>query len=364
LRTDFTAALTRAGKSENLPREDLITLLGADADESKVLFRLADQVRLKYMGNGVHFRGIIEFSNYCSKNCFYCGLRRDNAGLTRYRMEAGEIIAGAREAARLGCRTVVLQSGEDSFYSAEILAGIIFRIKKELDLAVTLSLGDRSKQDYALLREAGADRCLLKHETCDAGLFSDLRPGTSLEGRITRLKWLRELGYQVGSGNMVGLPGQTIETLAGDIILMRDLEVEMAGIGPFIPNKQTPLANASGGTLEMTLKTLAVARIAMPWAHLPSTTSAASIHPSGRVKALKSGANVIMPNMTPQRYRESYCIYPGKLGTADTPAQSYNRAVMAVKDAGCCISEGYGHSLRYQKKYADKNGTWDLGREI
>ena len=162
-----------------------------------------------------------------------------------------------------------------------------------------------------------------------------------------RLKWLRELGYQVGSGNMVGLPGQTMETLADDIILMRELEVEMAGIGPFIPNKQTPLGNAPGGTLAMTLKTLAVARLALPCVHLPATTSAASIHPGGRVKALKCGANVVMPNMTPQAYRESYIIYPGKLGVTDTPAQSYSRAVKAVKDAGRNVSEGYGHSLRY-----------------
>ncbi len=352
LRAEFAEVLERAGKSENLSREDLITLLGAGIDESEALFKLADQIRFKYMGDDVHFRGIIEFSNYCTRNCFYCGLRKDNADLDRYRMKVGEIIAGAREAARLGCRTIVLQSGEDSFYSPERLAEIVYNMKRELKLAITLSLGDRSKKDYALLKEAGADRYLLKHETCAAGLFADFRPGTSLEGRIIRLKWLRELGYQVGSGNMVGLPGQTLETLADDIILMRDLKVEMAGIGPFIPNKQTPLGNAPGGTLEMTLKTLAVARITMPCAHLPATTSAASIHPLGRVKALKCGANVVMPNMTPQAYRESYNIYPGKLGVTDTPAQSYKRAVKAVQDAGRTVSEGYGHSLRYERKCA------------
>jgi biotin synthase len=347
LRAEFAEALKRADKSENLSREDLITLLCAGTDESEELFKLADQIRFKYMGNDVHFRGIIEFSNYCTRNCFYCGLRKDNQDLARYRMKEEEIIAGAREAARLGCRTIVLQSGEDSYYTAERLAGIVLNLKKELNLAITLSLGERSKKDYALLKEAGADRYLLKQETCAAGLFADLRPGTSLEGRIIRLKWLRELGYQVGSGNMVGLPGQTVETLADDIILMRDLEVEMAGIGPFIPNKQTPLGNAPGGTLAMTLKTLAVARLALPCVHLPATTSAASIHPLGRVKALKCGANVVMPNMTPQAYRDSYIIYPGKLGVTDTPSQSYSKAVEAVKDAGRNASESYGHSLRY-----------------
>lgn len=356
MRAEFATALERAGKSEKLSREDLITLLSAGSDESEALFKLADRVRFKYLGNDVYFRGIIEFSNHCSKSCLYCGLRRDNKDLARYRMRPEEIIESARKAAGLGCKTIVLQSGEDKFYSADTLAWIIFLIKKELDLAITLSLGDRTNKDYALFKEAGADRYLLKHETSDAGLFAGLRPGTSLGGRLLRLKWLRELGYQVGAGNMVGLPGQTLETLADDIILMRDLGVEMAGIGPFIPNKQTPLGNAPGGTLEMTLKTLAVARIAIPCAHLPATTSAASVRPFGRVKALKCGANVIMPNMTPQAYRERYIIYPGKLGVTDTPAQSYSRAVKAVQDAGRNVSNGYGHSLRHERKRAGAMG--------
>lgn len=352
MRSEFLEAIERAGNSEKLSREDLVVLLEADKDESTALFQLADQIRFSNMGNDVHFRGIIEFSNYCSKNCLYCGLRRDNASLPRYRMRPEEVIESARKAAGLGCRTVVLQSGEDKFYSEDALAWIIFLIKKELGLAITLSLGDRTKKDYALFKEAGADRYLLKHETCDARLFSDLRPGTSLEGRLKRLKWLRELGYQVGSGNMVGLPGQTLETLADDILLMRDLEVEMAGIGPFIPNKQTPLGDAPGGTLDMSLKTLAVARIVLPFAHLPATTSIASIHPFGRIKALKCGANVIMPNMTPPEYREDYVIYPGKSGVRDTPAESYNRAVKAVQESGRSIGSSYGHSLRHEKKCA------------
>jgi biotin synthase len=229
---------------------------------------------------------------------------------------------------------------------------LIVRIKEEIDLAVTLSLGDRTKNDYALLKKAGADRYLLKHETCDAGLFSYLRPGTDLDERLKRQVWLREIGFQLGSGNMVGLPGQSLESLAGDITLMIDMDVEMAGIGPFIPNKQTPLANAAGGSMEMSLKTLAAARLAMPGAHLPATTSLASIHPRGRVKALQCGANVIMPNMTPRRYRESYMIYPGKLGLQDTPEDSYNRALKAVNEAGRKVGRGFGHSLKYEKACA------------
>lgn len=346
MRSEFPAALNRAGRSEKLSREDLIALLGAGKDESAALFKLADQIRSRIMGNDVHFRGIIEFSNHCSKNCLYCGLRKGNASISRYRMTPEEIVESAQRAASLGCRTIVLQSGEDMFYSADTLAWIIFLIKRGLDVAITLSLGERTKKDYTLLREAGADRYLLKQETCDANLFSILRPGTSLEGRLKRMKWLRELGYQVGSGNMVGLPGQSLETIADDIILMRDMDVEMAGIGPFIPNSQTPLAKEAGGSLEMALKTLAAARLALPHTHLPATTSAASIHPQGRIKALQCGANVIMPNMTPPQYRENYMIYPGKLGVTDDPAQSYSRAVMDAQIAGRNISDGYGHSLR------------------
>jgi len=349
LRPEFVDALERAGQGEQLTKNDLITLLNADKDESRTLFEAADQARANTLGDEVHFRGIIEFSNHCMKNCLYCGLRRDNKVLARYRLKPEEIIEGARETARLGCRTLVLQSGEDSNYSADMLGELIVRIKEELDLAITLSLGDRTKNDYGLLKKAGADRYLLKHETCDADLFSYLRPGTCLEERLERQIWLRETGYQVGSGNMVGLPGQSLEILAGDIILMREMRVEMAGIGPFIPGKQTPLAKASGGSLELSMKTLAATRLAMPGAHLPTTTSIASIHPQGRVKALQCGANVIMPNMTPRQYRASYMIYPGKLGLQDTPEDSYKRAVKAVNDACRTISRGYGHSLKYEK---------------
>lgn len=348
LRPEFLDALARAGRCEKLSCGDLITFLNADVEESKALFQAADRVRRQALGDEVHFRGIIEFSNHCMKNCLYCGLMRDNRALARYRLKPEEIIEGARETARLGCRTLVLQSGEDSFYSADALGELIIRIKEELDLAITLSLGDRTKKDYSTLKKAGADRYLLKHETCDADLFSYLRPGTCLDQRLKRQAWLRETGFQVGSGNMVGLPGQCLDTLAGDIILMREMEVEMAGIGPFIPHQQTPLAEAVSGSLEMSLKTLAAARLAMPDAHLPATTSIASIHPRGRVEALQCGANVIMPNMTPRRYRAGYLIYPGKLGLSDTPEESCRRAVKAVREAGRTVSGGYGHSIKYE----------------
>lgn len=344
MRTEFLQALERAGKLKELNRDELTVLIGADREESVALFSLADKMRSRYVGEDVHIRGIIEFSNYCARNCLYCGLRKDNAGLPRYRMSPQDILASASKAAGLGCRTIVLQSGEDSFYTAEILSDIIFRIKKDLDVAVTLSVGDRSREDYGIFKEAGADRYLLKHETCDAQLFSALRPGTFLEGRVKRLKWLRELGYQAGSGNMVGLPGQTMETLAGDILLMQNLGVAMAGIGPFIPNKQTPLAGEPGGTLDLSLKTLAAARLALPNVHFAATTAMDTVHHRGRAKALKCGANVIMPNMTPARYRDSYLIYPGKPGLSDTPEESYTGAIITVESVNRGISTDYGHT--------------------
>lgn len=332
-----------------MSKEDLTVLISAEGEEAKALFQLADQVRRRNLGDEVHLRGIIEFSNYCRNNCLFCGLRRNNRFLPRYRMAPGEIMDSARKAAGLGCKTIVLQSGEDDFYTAEILAELVFQIKKEMDVAVTLSVGDRSREDYETMRQAGADRYLLKHETCDPVLFAKLKPGASLSGRLEELQWLGRLGYQVGSGNMVGLPDQTVATLAGDILLMRTLKVEMAGVGPFIPNNQTPLGGSPGGTLELTLKTLAAARLALPLVHLPATTAVRSIDPLGRERALKSGANVIMPNMTPLKYRTNYLLYPGKTGLADTPEESFAAAIKAVLDAGRQVARGYGHSLTHMR---------------
>jgi biotin synthase len=273
MRKAFAEALERAADGRELSREDLQVLLGADEQESASLFELADEVRSRFVGEDVHLRGLIEFSNYCAGNCLYCGLRKNNRRLVMYRMSPAEIRESARRAAGLGCRTIVLQSGEDGFYTAEVLADLISRLKEELDVAITLSIGDRTWAEYALLKEAGTDRYLLKFETSDPRLFKALRPGTTLEERLKRIAWLKELGYQVGSGNIVGLPGQSLETLVGDILLLRGMGVEMAGIGPFIPGDRTPLGRFPPGTLEQVLKTLALARLVLPRAHLPATTA-------------------------------------------------------------------------------------------
>jgi biotin synthase len=322
-------------RRDTLNRKEITVLLRAEGEPAAALQRAADQVRVAHLGAVVHLRAIIEISNYCVRNCLYCGLRRDNRSLPRYRMPPEEILATARRAHQAGYQTIVLQSGEDPAYTAVDLARLIRQMKTELEVAVTLSLGDRSRDDYEHLRAAGADRYLLKHETADPALFAHLRPGTTLDERLQKLGWLRELGYQVGAGNMVGLPGQTLETLADDILLLRELGVEMAGIGPFIPHPDTPLAAAPTGSLEMTLKVLALTRLLLPDAHLPATTALAALpacaspadrparasqdrNPApgllsaGQRRALQAGANVIMPDLTPAPYRQHYDLYPGR----------------------------------------------------
>lgn len=324
-------------------REEIMALLTAGEAQTGALHRAADAVRAGHLGDAVHLRAIIEFSNHCRQNCLYCGLRRDNRRLFRYRMTPDEVFAAAAGARAEGYRTVVLQSGEDPGYRASELARLVHRLKDRLDVAVTLSVGELPRAAYRELGAAGADRYLLKHETADPALFARLRPGTSLAGRLEKLAWLRDLGYQVGSGNMVGLPGQTVESLAADIALLRDLEVEMAGIGPFIPHPDTPLAASSPGMLELTLKVLAVTRLALPRAHLPATTAVSVLHPRGRQHALACGANVVMPDLTPEPYRRHYDIYPGRTAAPVGAPPSFAAWREALAGLGRPVDSGYGH---------------------
>jgi biotin synthase len=312
-----------------LDRAELVALLESGGEAETCLLAAADRVRKEKMGDEVHLRGLIEFSNYCERNCLYCGLRRSNSSLARYRMDKEEILAVARAGAALGYKTVVLQSGEDSFYTAQLLAEITDQLKSELDLAITLSVGERSRDEYKLWREAGADRYLLKHETADRELYRSLHP---------------DMGYQVGSGCMVGLPGQTTQSLVDDLLFLRELDVEMAGIGPFIPNPSTPLGQEPGGTVAMTLKMIALARLLLPLAHLPATTALGTIDCEGRQKALRAGANVVMPNISPNRYRRMYEIYPNKICLDDNPAHCRNCIGGIIASLGRTVSADCGHS--------------------
>jgi len=344
--TDFSAILAQAEATGNLDRNQIIRLLMADGDEQAALFAAADRVRRRYVGDEVHLRGLIEFSNYCSNDCHYCGLRRSNRRLVRYRLSPDEIIAAADVAVSCGYRTVVLQSGEDPYYSAAQLGEIIRRIKAMGDIAVTMSIGLRPREDYVALVKAGMDRYLMKQETADPVLFSKLRPGTTLAERLAGLRFLQDLGVQIGSGFMVGLPGQSVTSLADDILLLKELRVDMAGIGPFIPHDQTPLANYPAGDAALTLRAVAVARLVLRDVHLPATTALATVCPRGQEAALACGANVIMPNATFTKYRQLYQIYPNKAGIGEEPAQTQQRIVTMLQRLGRPIAAGRGDSPR------------------
>ncbi|MGI9860216.1 [FeFe] hydrogenase H-cluster radical SAM maturase HydE [Moorella naiadis] len=346
MRTGFAACLARAAAGRELNREDIITLLGAAVGaEADALYRQADNVRARVAGDEVHLRGIIEFSNYCRRRCYYCGLRADNARLRRYRLMPEDIVAVARRGAELGYGTVVLQSGEDPWYTAPVLAGVIREIKK-LGVAVTLCVGERPREEYARWREAGADRYLLKHETANEELYARLHPGMSWSARRQCLTWLKKLGYQVGSGNIIGLPGQSLADLADDLLLLRQLDVEMAGLGPFIPHPDTPLGGEPAGSVELTYRVVAVARLVIPYAHLPATTALGTLAANGRQLALTRGANVIMPNLTPAEYRPDYQIYPNKICVNEGPEDCRHCLEGMVRSLGRRLGRGPGHALK------------------
>lgn len=347
IRPEVLSLIRRAEAGADLGRDELACLLSLEGEEQEALFAAADRVRTRVMGDGVHLRGLIEFSNICRMDCCYCGIRRSNRHVHRYRMAPEEIVAAAQGAWRLGYGSVVLQSGEGDALDPEELARVVREIKAVTPLAVTLSVGERTREEYALWREAGADRFLLRHETADPDLFARLRPGRRLEQRLQCLQWLRELGYQVGSGFMVGLPGQTVGTIADDILLLRRLNVEMAGIGPFIPAPNTPLAGAPAGTAERTLNAVACVRLTIPDAHIPATTALGTIHPRGRQLALACGANVIMPNVTPRRYREHYQLYPNKICLQEEPEQCAPCVAALILGEGRFVATGPGHSPRW-----------------
>jgi biotin synthase len=310
----FFEVLQYSEKGGRLSFEDLLLLLSASGkEEFEALLASADRIRKKFVGDEIHLRGIVEFSNICIQNCWYCGLRRDNHQLFRYRMDSAEIVEAAKVVKSRGLKTLVLQSGEDPWFTRERISGLIQEIKGSTGLTITLSVGERPHGDYEEWKNAGADRYLLKHETASPTLFHHLRPGRKLEDRLNSLRLLKKLGYEVGSGNMVGLPGQEVEDLARDIQLFLEYDYDMIGIGPFIPHPQTPLAGSSPGELSRTLKVLAVTRIVTRNTNLPATTAAGVLDPNGRRRALQAGANVIMPDMTPWTYRQHYQIYPGKV---------------------------------------------------
>lgn len=306
-------------KTQNLQFDDICRLLEDDSAEE--LYALADGITRETKGDMVNVRAIIEFSNYCNRNCSYCGLNCHNTTLGRYRMTPEEIIATAIEASDAGYKTVVIQGGEDPWFTTDIYCHIIKEIKSKRDIAITLSAGEMREEDYSAIRKAGCDRYLLKHETTDENIYKKLHPGYNVEDRLNCLRVLKRLGFETGGGFMIGLPEQTIETIANDLLFIQSVPCDMAGIGPFIPHPETPLKEAGQGSTELTRRAVAIARILLPNINLPATTSLGVIDKDERNKVFSGGANVIMKKVTPEKYRELYEIYPVNHGKIKSIAE-------------------------------------------
>lgn len=289
---------------------ELVTALG-EKDFSSY-FEEADRIQRLNKKDVIDIRAILEFSNYCKRSCIYCGLNCGNDKVVRYRMEPNEIIAQSLNAAKVGYKTIVLQSGEDPYYTAEIMGEIVKAVKKS-GIIITLSCGERTFEEYQYWRECGADRYLLKHETADPEIYKYLHPCGTLEERTQCLRNLKKIGYETGSGFMIGLPGQTLETVAKDILLLKEIGCHMAGIGPFISHPETPLGDSPNGSTELTKRAVALARILLPEANLPATTSLGVIDNEEKNQVFSCGANVIMRKVTPDGYKKLYEIYPSQL---------------------------------------------------
>ena len=299
------------------------------------LFAEACRVRDEVYGRKVFMRGLIEITNHCKNNCLYCGIRRE-VSTQRYRLTKEQILDCCRIGSQLGFRTFVLQGGEDGWFTDDVMCDIVETIKKEFPhCAVTLSLGERGRASFQRLFDAGADRYLLRHETADAAHYAYLHPNEmSFEHRMQCLRDLREIGFQVGAGFMVGSPGQTLETLMKDLQFIQDFRPEMVGIGPFIPAAGTPFESRQAGSVELTLRLLAIIRILHPRVLLPATTALGTLHPNGRERAVMAGANVVMPNLSPQDTRALYSIYNNKLSTGSEAAESAADIRLRMKAIG------------------------------
>lgn len=341
----ISTILNKATKLHNLTKEEIYYLL-CDSYDDNILFKEADRIRNFYLGNKVHLRGLIEFSNYCKNNCLYCGIRRSNKLISRYRIQPDMLISIAKNAAHVGYKTLVLQSGEDSFYSVEKLQYIIHELKK-LNLAITLSIGEKSFEEYQAYKEAGADRYLLRIETTDKNLYHHLDPHMSWDNRKQCLINLQKLGYELGSGFMVGLPRQSLESIADDILFLKELNVDMAGIGPFIPHPQTPLKNVKNNPFRLSLKVIAILRLLLPDINIPATTAMEALHPKGRILALQCGANVIMPNVTNLEFCKSYQLYPGKPLPFDSLEIQYNKISKMLTTLGRTIATDFGFHQKF-----------------
>lgn len=336
-------------KEHSLNKQEYMELINESGNERvrKMLTDEAVRLRKKYYGKKVYTRGLIEFTNYCRNDCYYCGIRRSNKNADRYRMSKEEIMECCKNGYGLGFRTFVLQGGEDAWYTDEKISDIVSSIKNKYpDCAITLSIGEKSYESYKMYKEAGADRYLLRHETASDRHYRMLHPKEmQLSVRKQCLYNLKELGYQVGAGFMVGSPGQTKECLAEDLVFLGELHPHMVGIGPFIPHCDTKFAAEKAGDLELTLFLLSVIRIMLPKVLLPATTALGTIDPSGREKGLKAGANVVMPNLSPVDNRKKYDLYDNKICTGEEAAECRGCLQRRVESIGYHIVNERGDAV-------------------
>lgn len=333
---------------QNLSKEQLTALLHCDGE---TLSREALAVRQKHYGNEIFIRGLIEFTNYCRNDCYYCGIRCSNGKVRRYRLSEEEILTCCSRGYGLGLRTFVLQGGEDSHWSDSRMARLVEQIKHRWpDCALTLSVGEHDRQTYRSWFEAGADRYLLRHETANAAHYQLLHPSRqSLSHRMDCLYALKEIGYQVGCGFMVGSPGQTDEHLVEDLLFIQEFKPHMVGIGPFIPHQDTPFRREAPGSVAMTLRLLSVVRLLLPQVLLPATTALGTLLPGGREQGFLAGANVCMPNLSPMDRRKDYALYDNKLSDGAEAAECLNTLRSSIESVGFRMSLSRGDHIEFER---------------
>ena len=342
---ELTDKLESTGDLTDAEFEELLTM--DDPAACEYLAERARYVREKVYGKAVYLRGLIEFTNYCKNNCYYCGIRCGNKNVERYRLSEEQIISACDMGYELGFRTFVLQGGEDMFFTDEVMVRLIKTIKgKHPDCAVTLSIGERDKESYRKMREAGADRYLLRHETADKEHYEFIHPKElSFEHRMQCLRDLKDLGYQVGCGMMIGSPGQKIEHLIKDLRFLQEFQPEMVGVGPFIPHHDTPFRDEKAGSVDITLKILSIVRLILPEVLLPATTALGTADAEGREKGILAGANVVMPNLSPTDVREKYLLYDNKICTGDEAAECIRCMSLRVSKVGYEVVQSRGDHI-------------------
>ena len=340
----------KLSEERNLSDSELKALLESQSLDT-ALFAAADKKRREVYGDEVYIRGLIEFTNYCANNCYYCGIRRGNTQVQRYRLGKDEILACCAEGYALGFRTFVLQGGEDPYYSDELICRIVSQIRSRYpDCAITLSIGEKSRQSYQAFFDAGANRYRLRHETAGKQHYRKLHPNSmGLQNRKRCLYDLKQIGYQVGSGFMVGSPFQTTEDLIEDLRFLQALQPAMIGIGPYITHPETPFASFANGSLALTLRLIAALRLMFPYGLIPATTALGTIHPQGRELGLKAGANVVMPNLSPVAVRKLYDLYENKICTGEEAAQCRSCLERRVRAAGYRIVTAIGNPAQEKK---------------